>query len=149
MDRFHQYLILCLILTITYIYAIIFAVYMTGKNDGWGIVVNDIHESCLLDKEYDFGLSKLSYRGHNYIIAGDPVVNEKIQNCAITFWSGSHFLMYAFIGFFCPDLFFESLIIGIGFELWEYKEMDCHDTLDIIMNSAGFMVGKIINQTMC
>jgi hypothetical protein len=138
-----QYLILCLLLIISYVYALIFAPAITNDNEGWKGWFNKLHESCLI--ENPSFINNLSCRGENYIIAGDPVVNEKLKNCSITFWGGTHFLLYSFIGFFCPDLFLESFAIGALFEYYEYKKYKCHDTLDLLLNTGGFLFGKFLH----
>lgn len=74
-------------------------------------------------------------------------------------WAISHFVFFAFIGYYFEDYFWEAMGLGIGWELYEnyfevlfpgvVKEMDtdwgswcygCYE--DIIMNFLGFRFGK-------
>jgi hypothetical protein len=143
MERYYQYLILCLLLIISYVYALVFAPAIANSNEGWKGKFNSAHESCLAG---DGCKLPFSIRGEKYIITGDPATNDRLINCAMTFWSGTHFLLYSFIGFLCPDLFWETLFIGVAFEYYEYRRFDCHDTLDILLNTGGFILGRSVNK---
>ena len=66
----------------------------------------------------------------------------KNKNCLITFWNLGHFFMYTLIGYFCPNLFWSSLIFGIIWEYIEYMKWECEDYLDIVYNILGFFLGK-------
>jgi len=124
------------------VYALGFAPAIANCNEGWRGKFNNAHEACLLGEGCKLSIS---VRGKNYIITGNDEINEKLNNCAVTFWGGAHFLLYSFIGFLCPDLFWQTFIIGVAFEFYEYKKFDCHDTLDILLNTSGFLFGRTIN----
>jgi len=86
----------------------------------------------------------LKLRGNNYQITKQGLKSSLTKNCLITLWGISHAALYSIIGYCCPDMFLESFIIGVGFETWEVILMDCHDVLDIVWNSIGFMIGYYI-----
>jgi len=86
-------------------------------------------------------------RGNNYYISAmNSKKQDDLQKCLITFWGTTHFVLYVLIGYFCPNCFWESFIIGVLFELYEYHAFNCHDLLDIVLNTSGFFVGKLIRR---
>jgi uncharacterized protein YacL len=109
---------------------------------------------------YDSPLSKklTSTRGSNYYtisdihISKDLTEEEKLEhknkhkNCLISVWAFTHVFLYIIIGFYCPNLFIQCFILGAFFELVEKKLGDCHDALDVIFNSIGFVIGYHINK---
>lgn len=66
-------------------------------------------------------------------------------NCLVTSWNLSHFVMYLLMGYLFPNIFFETLIIGIIFEFIESRA-DCYDVLDVVFNSSGYLIGVMINK---
>lgn len=137
------YILVALIYTIAYAYSIHFAPKIAGAKAGWQKDLNNVHESCIVG--CGGGLNKLSIRGDNYYIgATDPEKQEVLSNCMVTFWGFTHFFLYSVLGFLFPDVFWETFFIGVAFEAYEAVEYDCHDTFDIILNSAGFVVGRYI-----
>jgi glycopeptide antibiotics resistance protein len=50
------------------------------------------------------------------------------------------------IGFFCPALFWLTFGIGFLFEILECLYANCHDAMDLVYNSLGFGLGKLLNQ---
>jgi hypothetical protein len=85
-------------------------------------------------------------RGDNYLIGiEDPVKNERMKNCLVTFWGVAHFALYFVLGVAAPDMFWETFAIGVGFEIYENYKFDCHDVLDVGLNSAGFLLGRLFS----
>lgn len=72
--------------------------------------------------------------------------NNKHSYCLVSLWAITHVCLYTVIGFVCPDLFIESFIFGALFEYFEKYKWSCHDSLDVIFNSIGFLIGYIINR---
>jgi hypothetical protein len=64
----------------------------------------------------------------------------------VSLWAVSHAYLYMVIGFFCPNLFIESFLIGAFFEYFEKMKWECHDGLDVIFNSFGFIIGYLLNK---
>lgn len=88
-----------------------------------------------------------NYRGKNYYLT---VIEEETmdieKNCLFTVWALCHFILYTFLGFFAPERFWETLLIGSLFEIFENLSADCHDALDLTWNSLGFMFGRYLHQ---
>ena len=59
------------------------------------------------------------YRGSNYYLRPKVEYTEEQQRCLYTSWAFTHTLLYFIIGFLLPNLFWQSLIIGIIFEFLE------------------------------
>ncbi len=34
--------------------------------------------------------------------------------------------------------------IGVGFEIYEFYTYECHDALDIVFNTVGFLAGRAV-----
>ena len=84
-------------------------------------------------------------RGDNYYIGvTDEGKKLKLDKCLVTFWGATHFFLYFFLGMFAPDLFWQTFVVGIIFELFEKYNYGCHDVLDICLNTAGFFIGRYI-----
>lgn len=130
MDTFTKYLLLCLILTIAYIYSIILAPKLINNEK-----INNIHESCFINCKYN--ICNLSSRGDNYYINS----SKTSEKCMMTFWGFTHVLLYTILGFLFPDMFIQLFLLGIIFEIYEKYKFDCHDTLDIYFNTIGLLIG--------
>jgi len=105
---------------------------MRGKND---FTVNSVEknlEKNLDIKEFSENNNKNNIDNHKY--------------CLLTLWALTHVFLYMLIGFFCPDLFIPSFIIGVLYEIIEKYSYECHDVLDIVYNSVGFGIGFGINK---
>ena len=97
-----------------------------------------------------------STRGSNYYTFSDDtkIVNKKEKEldkknhmyCLISLWALTHVGLYIVIGFYCPNLFIETFIIGVLFEFFEKYYWNCQDSLDVIFNSIGFGIGYSINK---
>ena len=145
----HQYAALCVIVVIAYavLHYLFFYPSERLKRSETFQSVNSHSEQCVVKCDaVGCRPCDLSVRGRSYIVDGSEETNKKISECFITFWGVTHFMLYAVIGFFCPDLFWQTLAMGIGWELYEYEVFDCHDTLDIFLNTAGFLVGRAIKR---
>ena len=82
-------------------------------------------------------------RGRNYYLNNANGVDKDVTpNCMLTIWGLSHVILYMILGWFVPDMFWETFFIGIAFEYLEKNTFDCHDILDIMWNSIGFLIGK-------
>jgi len=66
-------------------------------------------------------------------------------NCLVSSWNVSHILAYMVLGYFLPDFFLETLIIGIVFESIESVN-NCHDVLDVFYNSIGYLMGMALHK---
>ena len=141
-----QYAYALFIYSMGYLYSIIYAPSISTQFDSTSTSINQIHESCFVSTDnIDFSRT----RGENYYIdIMDPEKKNQIKSCAVTFWSFSHIVLYMLLGMFSPDLFTETLLVGILFELYELVEYDCHDILDVGFNTAGFYIGHFISQYM-
>jgi hypothetical protein len=144
MNKSLQYLLLALFYIIAYVYAIEIAPVLPHIDIPIAKKINSIHESCVVKCDATADLVGLG-RGSTYFIGKDNNPAE-MNKCAITFWGMSHYLFYSIAGFVFPDLFIETFLIGIGFELYEKHAFDCHDSLDIVLNSLGFASGWLIRR---
>ena len=139
---YSQYIAAILLYVASYIYALKFAVYIGTCNKKWCRNVNNYHEKCMVNcGEYSCGLT--TTRGENYYIGVTGEEQKDVLNkCLVTFWGGSHFILYLLLGFFCPNLFWQTFILGVLFEIYEEYMYDCHDALDVVLNTAGFLIGR-------
>jgi hypothetical protein len=48
--------------------------------------------------------------------------------------------------FLCPSLFWETFLLGTGFEIYEYIALDCADPMDIVYNVLGFVIGQSLSE---
>lgn len=84
-------------------------------------------------------------RGKNYYLnKANGLDKDVTPNCMLTIWGVSHIVLYMILGWFVPDKFWETLIIGILFEYLEKTFLDCHDPLDIMWNTIGFLIGRYL-----
>ena len=126
-----------------YLYCIPFSVWASKKKEFKNLTT--AHEDCVFGLRTARVRSIVSKtRGNMYIIDGDNKNNDRIKTCFLTFFGAMHFLLYMVIGLLVPNLFLETFIIGIAFELYEYYQYQCHDAFDIVFNTAGFLVGRTL-----
>ena len=111
------------------------------------------NQLCLLYDKSHSAREITRHRGIFYWITSDvkdnhdkKILTFKRRFCLTTFWSMTHVFMYTIIGFFCPQLFIPSFMIGLFFEAFEKKFCNCHDILDIFYNSFGFGIGYLLNK---
>lgn len=103
--------------------------------------LSKLFQTCWVgDTDKPTWLQKL--RGNNYWLSTGGT--QQPRYCLITSWAISHVALYAIIGYMFPDLFWQSLLIGIMYELLEWCTLDCHDVLDIGWNSLGFLIGATL-----
>ncbi len=134
-----QYIVAIIIYIIAYLYCLVYAPTIAKNKSG----LNKLHEACLFSCDSCNILTKT--RGKNYYISTTMTDEEKKKSefCLLTWWGFAHFMLYSIIGFICPDIFWETFVIGIGFEVYEHSpHLDCHDELDIVWNSMGFLAGR-------
>jgi hypothetical protein len=99
---------------------------------------------------------------------GDDVLMTKLGIYDLDLWSICHFMLFAYIGYKFPDMFWPAMGYGVAWELWEQWAGDtrpswlggfgdCNLSItqtdsthkawwfgrgsDIAMNTAGFLVG--------
>jgi len=81
-------------------------------------------------------------RGSNYYL------NNSFSNipskCLVTGWALSHVILYMVLGYVLPNMFWETLFIGILWEIVECIFYKCHDIMDVLWNSIGFIIGMIL-----
>ena len=119
----------------------IFLLLMSNCKSQLRNIVDSQSQKCFL-KCSGQSCNLTKYQGVNYL-HGTMVEENK---CIFSIWSLTHFILYAFIGFFCPDCFIESFLIGVSFEIFEYMISSCHDPLDILWNTLGFAAGAMIRE---
>jgi len=84
-------------------------------------------------------------RGKEYFIQEKQKEQFKISSCIVTFWGITHSILYFILTFLLPNFYIEFFFMGIVFELLEYCIFDCHDIKDIIFNSIGILLGKLLS----
>ena len=132
------------VLFVTYIYCIYFAPYIEKKYPD--SFLDKIHKLCL----YKCGSDKcrqymISTRGENYFISTPPYKQKEIKKCILTFWGFTHFVLYFILSFLFPSFYIEFFGLGIMFEIYEYYKFTCHDYNDLILNTIGILLGKILS----
>lgn len=134
-----------LLYAVAYLYCIHFATYTADKSRcaaEWCERATTVHERCIVGCGRACDGAR-RWRGQHYIIGADEASNARAsRDCLITFWGMTHFLFYALLGFAAPSLFWPTAAVGVAFELYEAARFDCHDALDVVLNSAGFVVGS-------
>ncbi len=136
-------------LLIIYFIACLVCFYFGSKiermNDGtWQSEVNKLQKKCFYKCKGDICKTLIKGRGESYF-TNTPLAEQLfLKECLVSFWSFTHVILYTIIGFLFPGMFFETLIIGIGFEIFEFIAMDCADPLDIVYNTSGFFLGAFI-----
>lgn len=145
-----DYGLLLLIYAVAYLYCIPFAVWAAKQPELARL--NVAHEDCVLGLCVPSIQNVLAAtRGKKYIIddTGAGTTNSsRIKSCLVTFWSAMHFGLYFVIGLSLPNLFLETFLIGVAFEVFEYYKYECHDALDILFNTTGFLVGRAVRLAM-
>lgn len=122
------------VILITYIYS-----FYIAPNKNIPEILKNINQKCII------GCNNCAIRGGNYIIE-DKSMSKKMDNCLITSWNVSHFVMYAILGYNYP-LYLPSLTaLGITFEIYEHYRYDCADLMDIPSNIAGLCVGYMLSK---
>ena len=139
MDK--QIIVILILYIIAYVYSIVFAPSIAGKKDGILGYVNDIHKTSLISLDGAEVLTQ--WRGDNYYISDmSDELAAKLKTCLLSAWGAMHIFLYTFIGYFAPDYFWETFVVGAAFEWYECLEYNCEDPLDLAWNSIGFMMGK-------
>jgi uncharacterized membrane protein (DUF485 family) len=134
---------------LTYVY------YLKINNNRYKDGIVKYLEDCIILHE-DENVKKITkHRGKRcYLNKNINILSKKEKEkrdydhtyCVTTFWSFSHFILYAYIGFFCPSLFLEAFIINILFEVYEKYTIQVNDIYDIFYNSIGLILGYILNK---
>ena len=116
------------------------------------------HTRCVYHVDGDVARVVTSGRADNYSLGGfergpneteeqmAERVDDYTRQCILTMWGLVHFIMYFLLGFLAPDLFWLSFTISIGFEVYEYYAWDCHDVLDIAINTSGLVAGYAMSK---
>lgn len=140
-----QYLIASIIFIISYFFCMQFAVKINATDHIVYKKLDQLNKSCMYDVRTPIMKTMTLTCGSNYYLTDvDPVITETLENCFTSFYNLSHLFMYMLLGFLCPNLFIETQLIGIGFEMYEYWFLDCADLLDIPYNFTGFIFGRLL-----
>lgn len=140
-------IIILSILTLAYIYSLLYAPSIENINDDtFTTSIAKMNKSCLINcnsekcKKYI-----MDSRGKKYFISIPASEQEHIQNCIITFWGFTHFIMYFILALLVPAFYIELFFIGVGFEIYEFYNFECHDVNDIYLNALGILLGKFFS----
>ena len=97
-------------------------------------------------------LNRYNLRGTDLFVAShftegfDMEFLDKIRRCCIiTGWNLSHFIVHFISGLLFPTLVIEAILLGVTFEALEYQFLNCHDTMDLIMNISGVLLGAALS----
>ena len=111
----------------------------------WLKPLSSLFQTCWFgEKPLTSWMQKL--RGNNYWLSTGGTQQQKY--CLITSWAVSHVVLYAIIGYMFPNMFWHTLLIGISYEILEWCTLECHDVLDIVWNSVGFLIGAAIKKSL-
>ena len=140
-------LIILTILTIAYVYALIYAPSIeNASHNTFEGSVSKINKSCLLNCKSENCKDYIAKnRGKQYFISIPTHEQEYIKSCVITFWGFTHFFMYFILSLLVPSFYLEFFAIGVLFEIYEYYKYDCHDVNDIYLNTFGILLGKYLS----
>ena len=73
-------------------------------------------------------------------------LSDKKNYCLLTLWGLTHFLLYFVFGLITPKLFWVAMVVSVLFEYYENLEWDCHDVLDVFINTLGLVSGTYLNR---
>ena len=132
--------LLVLLFAVAYLYSLHFAPWI--KENYPKSRINRVHEQCAANVQ-SVPRWLLGGRGKNYIL-GAADESSQLADCTVTFWGATHFSLYLAIGFLCPEHGAVANAIGVLFELYEWRVLDCADPLDIVLNASGFMIGRAV-----
>jgi hypothetical protein len=140
-------IIILTILTVAYIYCLVYAPSIESSNDdSFTTLIANMNKSCLINCKSDDCKSYIDKsRGAQYFISIPEDEQTHIKSCIITFWGFTHFLLYFVLALIVPDFYIELFFIGISFEIYEYYKYDCHDMNDIALNTGGIILGRFLS----
>ena len=151
----NQYIYLLIIYIISFLFVLLLNKFLS-INNSYSDKLHKVIHHCYILHVSPFIKWLTSSRGKNYYTISDnkKIINKKDEKennkkhtyCLVSLWAITHVCLYVLIGFFCPNLFVESFIIGALFEYFEKYKWGCHDSLDVIFNSIGFCIGYIIKK---
>ncbi len=108
--------------------------------------IDKAYSYCYISCEHPFCKLLLKFRGDNYFLTFAEGQEKRINKCMLSLWGVLHVILFAIIGYFVPNVFWEIVIISILYELAEYLLYNCHDALDILLNVAGYLIGVYLQQ---
>ena len=113
-------IIILSILTVAYIYSLIYAPSIESSNDdSFTTSVAKMNKSCLLNCKSEKCKKYITdSRGKKYFISIPVSEQEHIKSCIITFWGFTHFIMYFILAMLVPAFYIELFFIGVGFEIY-------------------------------
>lgn len=118
-------------------------VYLTTTK--YSDIVNKAYNYCFIQCKNEWCKYLLKFRGKDYFLTFNGVKQgERVKNCLLSLWGILHFVLFAIIGFFVPNVFYEVILISVVYELLEYVLYDCHDALDIVLNIGGYLFGAFL-----
>jgi hypothetical protein len=108
-------------------------------------IINNAYNKCYVVCYDKWCKYLLKFRGEDYFLTfnGQDKI-YRVKNCLLSLWGVLHFILFALIGFFIPDVFYEVIIISILYEYIEYLLYNCHDALDIVLNIIGYLFGTFL-----
>lgn len=139
-----QYINALILYIIAFLYVNLSTKLNNCKESSWCNIIHKLNTSCIMLCEKEL-CNLIKARGDNYFVfpIGEEI-HTVVTGCLVTFWSATHFLLYFFLGIFATDLFWQTFIIGVIFEFGEYYMFQCHDPMDIVWNTLGFITGQYI-----
>jgi len=118
--------------------------YLT--NTKYKDIVNKAYNQCYIVCREEWCKYLLKFRGEDYFLTfnGKSDKSFRIKNCLLSLWGVLHFVLFALIGFFVPNVLYEVIIVSILYELAEYYLYNCHDALDVVLNVSGYLFGVLL-----
>lgn len=137
-------------LAIYYLVVLAVIVYINLEKDQFSKDLQTLFTQCVVrcPKGYECAFDAINTRGTDYIYDSGNDHSELAKNlegCMVTGWNLSHFLFHLTLGFFFPQYLFHMFILSAVFELFEFAWFNCHDSMDILLNTCGLILGRILS----
>jgi hypothetical protein len=136
-------------LVICYLVVLVFIVYVNLEKDQLSKDLQTLFTQCVVrcPKGYECTFDAVNTRGTDYIYnSGNDHsdLEENLKGCMVTGWNLSHFIFHLFLGCAFPQYLFAMFMLSATFELLEFAFFNCHDSMDILLNTCGLILGQIL-----
>jgi len=152
MATLKNFILVALLFIFAFIYSIVLPLTLAKKKSKAADTYSNIHDFCLLGcgDNNVFCQDCTSTKGQDYYKTNTGEINlekeKNLKDCVLTFWGFTHYILYSVLGFIAPKYALIFFLVGVGFELYEYKYHGFEDCSDIFWNLMGLITGTLVNQ---